>query len=179
MFYVSAVTASPPAVFQTPLQERVYQTLSSLQIPFQRVDTEPAVTMEDCAAINAVLQMQMVKTLFLCNRQKTAFYLLVTLGEKPFRAKELSAALGISRLSFAPVERMEPMLGTTVGAATIFSCLLDRERALRPVIDREILDREWYGCSDGTTTSYLKLPTQDILHRFLPYTGHTPDIIEV
>ncbi len=73
MFYVSEIQTTAPVVYKTPLQKSVYETLEWLQIPFERVDTDEAVTMEDCASINRKLQMDMVKTLFLCNRQQTSF----------------------------------------------------------------------------------------------------------
>lgn len=46
----------------------------------------------------------MVKTLFLSNRQQTAFYLFITTGSKPFRSKDFSNTLGVSRVSFALAE---------------------------------------------------------------------------
>ena len=85
--YVSEVKTIPPEVFQTPLQELVYQTLEKLKVPYERVDTEEAITMEDCVAINQRLDMDMVKTLFLCNKKKTLFYLYVTTDQKPFDTK--------------------------------------------------------------------------------------------
>lgn len=128
--------------------------------------------MDDCTAINEKLDMKMVKTLFLCNRQKTEFYLFITAGDKPFRSKDFSHALGISRVSFAPAELMETMLGTKIGAATVFSALLDTAENVRIVFDNDVLEEKWYGCSDGTTTGYMKIQTCDITDRFLPYTGH-------
>lgn len=71
MFYVSEIQTEAPHEFQTQLQELVYGTLEKLQIPFERVDTDEAITMEDCVAIDEKLNMNMVKTLFLCNRQQT------------------------------------------------------------------------------------------------------------
>ena len=121
----------------------------------------------------------MVKTLFLCNRRQTEFYLFVTCGDKPFRSKDFSAALGVARVSFAPAEQMEAVLGTTIGAATVFSALLDREHRVRIVLDQDVLSEEFYGCSDGTTTGYLKLRTRDICGKFLGFTKHTPAVIEV
>lgn len=179
MFYVSEIQTTPPKEFKTPLQELVYRTLAELGIPFQRVDTDEAVTMEDCVLIDEKLQMEMVKTLFLCDRRQTAFYLFVTCGDKPFRSKDLSAALDVPRLSFAPVERMEPMLGTKVGAATIFSALLDRRRALKIVLDRDVLAKEHYGCSDGTTTGYMKVRTEQIRRDLLGFTGHVPSVVDI
>ena len=179
MFFVSEIDTKAPEQFHTGLQEKVYQALHELQIPFARVDTDEAITMEDCVQINAKLDMKMVKTLFLCNRQQTAFYLFITSGDKPFRAKDFSAALDIARVSFASAELMEQKLGTKIGAATVFSALLDTENAVQIVFDRDVLSEEWYGCSDGTTTGYMKVKTDQILHRFLPYTKHTPLIVAV
>lgn len=179
MFYVSEIQETAPAAYQTPLQQMVYETLARLKIPFQRVDTDEAITMEDCVQINAKLDMKMVKTLFLCNRQQTSFYLFVTCGDKPFHAKEFSSALGVARVSFAPVEKMESMLGTEIGAATVFSALLDRENAVQIVFDRDVLSEEWYGCSDGTTTGYMKVKTAQIVYDFLSAAKHTPNIIKV
>ncbi|MCM1468428.1 MAG: prolyl-tRNA synthetase associated domain-containing protein [Alistipes sp.] len=135
--------------------------------------------MEDCLAINQKLDMNMVKTLFLCNRQQTDYYLFITVGSKQFRSKNFSSALDISRVSFAPAEQMEAMLGTKIGAATVFSSLLDTADKVRIVLDKDILSEEWYGCSDGTTTGYMKIRTEDIYRKFLPYTKHTPAVIEV
>ena len=150
-----------------------------MQIPYERVDTDEIITMEDCNAVNEKLNMKMVKTLFLCNRQQTEFYLFITCGNKPFRSKDFSNALAVSRVSFAPAELMETMLGTKVGAATVFSSLLDAEGKIQVVFDKDILSEEYYGCSDGTTTGYMKIRTEDIYRRFLNYTKHSPAVIEV
>lgn len=179
MFYVSEIQSEAPCHFQTQLQKKVYEILEKLQIPFERVDTDEAITMEDCVAIDKKLDMNMVKTLFLGNRQQTDFYLFVTVGSKPFRSKNFSNALGVARVSFAPAEQMEIMLGTKIGAATVFSSLLDKENRVRIVFDKEVLAEKWYGCSDGTTTGYMKVKTEDIYEKFLPFTNHTLSVIEV
>lgn len=179
MFYVSDIKSTAPQKYGNELQKRVYLALSQLAISYQRVDTDEAITMEDCTEINQKLNMQMVKTLFLCNRQKDDFYLFITMGDKPFRSKDFSAALGIPRVSFAPADLMEAMLGTKVGAATVFSCLMDTQNKVHIVFDADVLKNEWYGCSDGTTTGYMKVRTDDILHKLLSFSKHKPFIIEV
>lgn len=179
MFYVSEIQTKAPGHFQTQLQKKVYEALEKLQIPFERVDTDQAITMEDCAAINEALDMNMVKTLFLCNRQQTDFYLFITVGSKPFHSRDFSNALGIARVSFAPAEQMEIMLGTKIGAATVFSSLIDTENKVRIVFDKEVAAEKWYGCCDGTTTGYMKVKTEDICKKFLPFTNHALSVIEV
>ena len=87
--------------------------------------------------------------------------------------------MGAARVSFAPSEDMETMLGTKIGAATVFSSLLDGENKMQIIFDKEVLSEEWYGCSDGTTTGYMKIRTEDIYRKFLPYTQHMAVAIEV
>ena len=58
-------------------------------------------TMEDCQAVDKALGVEMCKNLFLCNAQKTSFYLLLMPGSKKFRTKDLSKQIQSARLSFA------------------------------------------------------------------------------
>jgi Ala-tRNA(Pro) deacylase len=74
---------------------------------------------------------------------------------------------------------MEKMLGTKIGAATVFSAMLDKDNAVQIVFDKDVAREEWYGCSDGTTTGYMRIKTAQILHDFLPFAKHMPFIIEV
>lgn len=179
MIAVSEIYTTQPEVFKTDLQKKVYQTLTELQIPYERVNTDEVITMDDCVAVDQKLNMKMVKTLFLCNRQQTEFYMFITCGDKPFRSKDFSTALGVARVSFAPAELMQTMLGTKIGAATVFSALLDSASNVSIVFDKDVLAEEFYGCSDGTTTGYMKVRTEDIYGRFLKFAGHTPAVIEV
>lgn len=179
MIFVSEIYTTPPDRFDTPLQKETYKVLENLCIPFERVDTDEAITMEDCVQIGKKLDMKMVKTLFLCNRQQTAFYLFITAGDKPFRSKDFSNALGVARVSFAPIDLMEKMLGTKIGAATVFGTLLDKDNEVQVVFDKDVFAEEWYGCSDGTTTGYMKIRTAQIINDFLPFVEHAPTIIEV
>ena len=179
MFYVSEPMSEAPASFKSSVQQRVYETLAALNISFKRVDTDEAITMEDCTAINGVLHMEMVKTLFLCNRQQTDFYLFVTKGEKSFKSKDFSHALSIARVSFAPVELMEQMLGTPLGAATALSVVADTDKRIKVVFDSEVAAMPDYGCSDGTTTGYMKIATTEVLNKYLPFCHHCAEIITV
>ncbi len=179
MFFVSDTMKKAPEGYKTPLQEMVYESLTKLQINFERVDTDEAISMEDCIEINRKLDMKMVKTLFLCNSKKTEFYLYVTTADKPFKSKKFTEALGVSRVSFAPAELMENILGVKIGAVTIFGILLDKDNHVQIVLDKDVLLEEWYGCSDGTTTGYIKVKTKQIVNNFLTYANHIPTVIEM
>lgn len=177
MIWVSDPMTNAPVNFKNELQFLVYKALDELHIPYQRVETDEVITMEDCVAINEKLQMYMVKTLFLCTRHQQERYLFITVGDKRFDSKWFSNALDISRVSFAPEESMHMLLGTNIGAATVFSMLLTSAKDVHLVFDKDILQEEYYGCSDGTTTGYMKLRTLDITEKFLPATGHSFSVI--
>lgn len=179
MFYVSDIYTNEPKEFSTELQEKVYKTLKKLSINYERVETDEAITMEDCIEINKKLDMKMVKTLFLCNRQKTNFFLFITSGDKRFDSKKFSSELDISRVSFADEALMKEMLNTKIGAATIFSSLIDDKNKITIILDRDVLKEEFYGCSDGTTTGYMKIKTEDIINKVLPYSKHKEKIINM
>ncbi|MDO4380323.1 MAG: YbaK/EbsC family protein [Clostridia bacterium] len=179
MIRVSEIMTTAPESFKTELQKKVYETLSLLKIPYERVESDEVITMEDCAAVNEKLDMNMVKTLFLSNRRQTECYLFITEGEKPFSSKNFSTALGISRVSFAPKELMEEKLQTVIGAATVFSALLPSAKDVTVVFDNDVLKNEYYGCSDGTTTGYMKIKTEKITGDFLKFTGRKLTVVEV
>lgn len=78
---------------------RTYDLLDSLGVEYDRVDHAPAMTMEDCKEVDEILESMVCKNLFLCNRQETAFYLLMIPDTKVFHTKDLSAQIGSARLS--------------------------------------------------------------------------------
>lgn len=177
MLYISEIKTNVPTVFKSELQEAVYKKLEETGIAFQRVDTDEAITMEDCAAIDLALDVEIVKTLFLCNRKKTDFYIFVTKGDKPFSTKDFSHALGIARVSFAPAEMMLSMLGSPVGGATVLSAVKAPDN-VNIVFDEDVLTMPEYGCSDGTTTGYMKMAMDDVF-KYLRSLGKTWQTINV
>ena len=106
MFYVSEINHAVPETFENETQKLIYEALGKLGIPFDRVTNDYIVSMDDCVYINEKLGTNIVKNLFLCNRQETEFYLYVTRDNKRFKTKIFSKALGVSRLSFAPEEAL-------------------------------------------------------------------------
>ena len=156
-----------------PREVRTYDYLDTLQIPYQRTDHERADNMEACNEIDAVLGVLICKNLFLCNRQKTKFYLLMMPGDKKFKTKELSSQINSARLSFADPEDMLKYLDIEPGAVSIMGLMNDHGHAVQLLVDEDVLKDEYIGCHPCVCTSSLKILTQDILRIYLPATGHT------
>ncbi len=167
MFKVSEILHTPPPEFSSELQRIVYETFSALDIPYGRVDTDPGLTMEDCRHIDEKIGVRIVKTIFLCNRQQTEFYLYVTTDDRPFVTREFCGALGIPRVSFASAEKLWELTGVQVGATTVLSAILPQAAGVHLVMDRSVAESEWYACTDGTATCFVKIRTCDLLDRYL------------
>lgn len=151
---------------------RTYDLLDSLGIEYERVDHEKAETMEACVEIDKALGTEMCKNLFLCNRQKTQFYLLLMPAGKPFKTKELSAQLGCARLSFADADDMQKYLGITPGSVSVMGLMNDIESSVQLLVDREIAECEYLGCHPCVNTSSLKIKTKDVFEKFLKNVRH-------
>ncbi len=123
---------------RTQTEIRVYDFLDSLGLQYLRTDHEEANTMEACHRIDRVLDVLICKNLFLCNRQKTAFYLLMMPADKPFKTRELSAQIQSSRLSFAEADYMDEFLKIRPGAVSIMGLMNDHENRVQLLVDEDV-----------------------------------------
>ena len=158
---------------------RCYDLLDALDVSYQRIDHEAAMTMEACAEIDKVLDATICKNLLLCNRQCTAFYLLMIVGEKHFKTSTFSKQIGSSRLSFAAPEYMEQVLDITPGSLSVLGLMNDREKQVQLLIDGDILKGEFFGCHPCINTSSLRLRTADLLEKIIPAMGHEPRFVTI
>ena len=155
-----------------PREMRTYDFLDRLGIDYQRTDHDPATTMEACDEIVKVLGVPMCKNLFLCNRQKTEFYLLLMPGDKKFKTRELSHQINSARISFAESEDMLKYLDIEPGAVSIMGLMNDTGNKVQLLIDEDVLDHEFIGCHPCVCTSSLKIRTEDVVRKFLPAADH-------
>ena len=158
---------------------RSYALLDSLGIEYRRVDHEHADTIEACEQVEGLLECKICKNLFLTNRQQTDFYLLIMPGEKPFKTKLLSKQIGSARLSFASPEHMEKYLDITPGSVSILGLMNDKNGAVRLLVDRDLLNEEYFGCHPCINTSSLRLKTADVFGKLLPAMGHEPTFVDL
>ena len=172
-------TVKPDCQTRLPKEERVYDLLDKLRIPYEGVDHDIAATIEDCQVVDKELGISMCKNLFLRNQQKTTFFLLLMPGDKKFMTKDLSKQLGISRLSFAEAEYLEKYLDITPGSVSVLGLMNDKDWYVDLLIDKDLLEHEYIGCHPCINTSSLKIKTDDILKKFLKHTKHRHRVVKL
>ena len=162
-----------------PKEIRCYDLLDALDVAYQRIDHEAAMTMEACIEIDKALNAVICKNLLLCNRQKTAFYLLMLPGEKHFKTSTFSKTIGSSRLSFADPEYMEAYLDITPGSLSVLGLMNDSENHVQLIMDEDILKGEYFGCHPCINTSSLRLKISDLMEKIIPAMHHEPRIVAI
>lgn len=172
-------TERPDPTTRLEKENRTYDLLGKLEIPFARLDHDAADTIADCHEVDQLLQIDICKNLFLCNTQKTKFYLLMLPGHKMFKTKELSAQIGSARLSFAASDYMEEFMDITPGSVSVMGLMNDKENRIQLLIDQDILKDEHIGCHPCINTTSLRINTIDLLEKFLPGIHHDPIFVEL
>ena len=156
---------------------RCYDFLDQLGVQYQRIDHEAAMTMEACVEIDKVLDATICKNLLLCNRQSTAFYLLMIPGDKVFKTSVLSKEIGSSRLSFAKPEYMEEYLDITPGSVSVLGLMNDHGHHVQLLMDEDVLKGEYFGCHPCINTSSLRIKTADLMEKIIPAMDHPARIV--
>lgn len=156
-----------------------YDLLDSLSIPFERLDHEPMATIADCEEVDKLLGVRICKNLFLCNSQKTKFYLFMLPGDKKFDTKQISKQLQSARLSFASEDYLLTLLDLTPGSVTIMGLMNDPENNVQLVIDKDVISESYFACHPCINTSSIKMKTEDVLQILLPHLHHDPVIVEL
>ncbi len=173
------VYSSRPDPGRTSVEERCYDFLEELGVPFSRVDHEHADTIEACLEVEKILGCKICKNLFLTNRQMTEVYLLLLPGDKPFKTKYLSRQLGCARLSFASPEQMHEYLGVTPGSVSVLGLLNDTSGKVHLLIDSDLTAEEYLGCHPCLNTSSLKIRMEDVTKKILPALKHESTLVDL
>ena len=79
--------------------------------------------------------------------------------------------------AFAPADRLEAFTGVKVGATTILNAILPEAKDVHLVMDSNVAKSEWFVCTDGTATCFVKIRTRELLDKYIPTSGHTLQII--
>ena len=176
---------------------RVYDLLDSLGVEYDRLDHEPAMTMEVCAEIDAAFERMpleafkadqsadkgkhaiICKNLFLTNKQHTKYYLLMMPGDKKFLTKDLSAQINSARLSFAGEEEMLKYLDVTPGSVSVLGLMNDKDNTVQLLIDSDVLRSEFVGCHPCMNTSSLRMHVKDLTEKILPAIHHEAIVVNL
>lgn len=152
---------------------RVYDFLDSLGIEYYRIDHAPADGDDPqlLAEIEETLNARICNNLFLANRQRTRFHMMMIPQDKRFRSGDISKQAGCSRLHFAEPEYMEELIDCTPGSASVMGLINDPDGRVQLIVDDDVLKAEYVGCHPCINTSSLRLRTEDVFGKIMQALG--------
>ena len=179
MFVDEKLYASRPEEKLSELETKIYDTLDELGITYERAVHDHADTIEECLEVEKVLGAEICKNLLVCNAQKTLYIFVMMPGGKKFLTKLLSKQLGTARLSFASPDALREILGVGPGSVSVLELVNEGAKDVRLVIDEDLLTQDHIGCHPGLNNATLRLKTSDIIEKFIPYTGRSPEYVKL
>ncbi|NIM49053.1 MAG: prolyl-tRNA synthetase associated domain-containing protein [Gemmatimonadales bacterium] len=132
-------------------------------------------TVEQAKEVRGGIEGCHTKNLFLRNKKGT-MWLVTCLADRAVDLRWLGEHIGAGRLSFGSAQRLMKYLGVLPGAVSPFAVVNDRQRKVRVVLDREVLEQEPVNFHPLDNRMTVTIGAQDFL-RFLDAERHTPQII--
>ncbi len=161
-------------------EQKVLRRLDELKVPCEYHQHHPVHTIDECLDLPyAEADVTFCKNILLCNRQKTQFYLYVTVPKKPFRTADVSKLLGVSRLSFAPDDALPKLLSLYSGSLTPLALWLNPDSGIRLVLDREIRQPGRIAFHPAVNTATVIFRQEDFFERIVPALAGRPIFLDV
>lgn len=158
--------------------EKIYETLHTLNIPYQEHTHPPVFTSAEAAHYYDDIPGAHVKNLFLRNRKGDRHYLVVVLDKKTADLKRLAQTLGEKQLSFASPERLQTYLNVTPGSVSALGIVFDTTQAVTLLCDSGVQQYDQVNLHPNGNTKTLTVALVDFL-RYANYTGHTVQFIQI
>lgn len=146
------------------MEELVFASLAQLGIAYEVVEHPPALTTEEADSYIEGLEGVRTKSMFLTNKKKTAFYLLIMDDQKQLDMNTFKELVGANRIRMASSESLMEKMHLPAGTVSIFGLLHNAEKDIQVYFDQEILSEPILTFHPNTNTKTIFVKTQDVLH---------------
>ena len=156
----------------------VKEKLKELDISFELVEHEPVLTTEQADSFIEGIDGVRTKTMFLTNKKKTAYYLLIMDDKKMLDMDLFKDLVGANRIRMASSDSLFEKMKLPPGTVSPFGLLNNKSKDIEVFFDKEIMDEKRMCFHPNTNEKTLFLDTKDIL-TFLEAIGYEFHIIEL
>ena len=155
----------------TENEEKIYEVLKKLNIPYTKHEHPPVYTVEQAEQYWEDIEGTHCKNIFLRNKKGKRHYLVILLSSKKADLKALEKQLGEDRLSFASPERLMRYLGLEPGAVSPFGLINDSKKEVQVIIDRDLRRAEIVNFHPNVNTATVGIDFTDF-EKFLAWCGN-------
>lgn len=158
--------------------EKVVKKLEELEIEYQLVEHPPALTTEQADAFIEGIEGVRTKTMFLTNKKKTNFYLLIMDDSKRLDMNNFKEIVEEKQLKMASPESLFEKMKLAPGVVSPFGLLNNEEKDIKVFIDKEIINEERMSFHPNTNEKTIFVKTENLI-KYLDDIGHSATIIKL
>ncbi|OJG71384.1 hypothetical protein RV11_GL000399 [Enterococcus phoeniculicola] len=156
----------------------VEKKLNELKIPFQVVDHPPALTTEEADSFIEGIEGVRTKSMFLTNKNKTAYYLVIMDDQKRLDMDKIKEVTGEKRIKMASENSLMEKMNLPVGVVSVFGLLNNKEKDIQVYFDEEITKETRMSFHPNINTKTIFVNTSDIF-KFLQSINFNYSIIDI
>ena len=156
--------------------QKVKDKLDELGIEFDVVEHPPAFTTEQADSYIEGLEGVRTKSMFLTNKKKTQYYLLIMDDKKRLDMDDFKVQVGADRIRMASLASLAEKMNLPAGTVSPFGLLNNEEKDILVYFDKDIVSEDVMTFHPNTNEKTIFIKTQD-LFRFLESIGFTYGIL--
>ena len=157
---------------------KVVEKLKKLDIPFELVEHEPALTTEQADAFIEGIEGVRTKTMFLTNKKKTQYYLLIMDDKKSLDMDDFKSQVGADRIRMASLNSLAEKMNLPAGTVSPFGLLNNEEKDILVYFDKDIVSEDIMAFHPNTNEKTIFVSTTD-LFKFLQDLGYSYQVLEL
>ena len=160
----------------TIIMKDIYVVLDNLDIKYEKFEHPPVFTVEESDKTNTSIPGKHTKNLFLRNKKKTKFYLVVLPAHKKFDLKKFAITIDDKHLSFASAEKLEQYLGLTPGSVSPFGLINDLDKEVIVYVDESLVEGGQVAFHPNKNDATMVIKSGDF-EKFLKAVGNKYELI--
>lgn len=146
--------------------QNVFESLQNLGINFDIVEHPPALTTEEADRYIEGKEGVRTKSMFLTNKKKTQFYLVIMDDQKPLDMERFKDLVGANRIRMASEASLQDKMGLPAGTVSPFGLLNNLAKDILVYFDEAIMSEPIMTFHPNTNDKTIFIRTEDLL-RFL------------
>ena len=160
------------------LYVKVEEKLKELGIEFEIVEHELALTTEQADSFIEGIEGVRTKTMFLTNKKKTDYYLLIMDDKKRLNMDLFGDIVQSKRIKMASPDSLNEKMTLPPGVVSPFGLLNNKEKDIKVYFDREIMSEKRMSFHPNTNEKTIFIDTTD-LTKFIEEISYEVNIIDL
>lgn len=160
------------------LSIEVLNYLDELKIAYEVVTHPVATTTELADKYIEGVEGVRSKTLFLRDKKKKNFYLVILDDKKSVDMAKLASLTGEKRLQFASADSLKEKMGLEPGVVSIFGLSNNKDHDIKIYIDKEIINEERISFHPNVNTKTIFINMNDMF-KFFDSLNYNYEIIDL